>query len=56
MYTTRAEDLIRDALIAAKRMEMSRADFDLAVERVKADSLSWEAMQENNESPTMISR
>ena len=47
MYTTRVEDLIRDALIAAKRMGMGRVDFDLAVERVKADSLAWDAMQDS---------
>jgi len=40
------EDSIRDALLAAKRVGMSKVDFDWAVERVKADSLSWEAMKE----------
>jgi hypothetical protein len=40
------EDAIRDALIAAKLVGMSKVDFDWAVERVKADSYSWAAMQD----------
>jgi hypothetical protein len=42
----RVEDAIRDALLAAKLAGMSKVDFDWAVERVKADSLSWAAMKE----------
>ena len=42
----RVEDAIRDALLAAKLAGMSKVDFDWAVERVKADSYSWAAMQD----------
>lgn len=46
LTTLEVENLIRDALIAANQMGMGKVDFDWAVERVKADSLSWEAMKE----------
>ena len=42
----RVEDLIRDALLAAKLVGGSKVDFDAAVERVKADSLAWAALPE----------
>jgi hypothetical protein len=42
----RVEDLIRDALIAARLVGASRVDFDAAVERVKEDSLAWAALPE----------
>jgi hypothetical protein len=47
--TLEVENLIRDALIAAKRVGMSKVDFDWAVACVKADSFSWEKMPDKRE-------
>lgn len=39
------EEAIRDAIIAARKQGMSTVEFDAEIERIKADSLAWAAMQ-----------
>ena len=43
----RVEELIREALLTARRAGISKIDFDWAIERIKAESQSWEAMKES---------
>ena len=56
LTTLEVENLIRDALIAAKRVGKSKVDFDWTVECVKEDSFSWKKMPDKRHLVDFISQ